>query len=276
MKNNIFVTSIKGFIVGSTMLVPGVSGGSMAMILGIYKKLISSISNLRKDLKNNLIFLFIFCIGSVLGMITLSNPIMHLIANHPKPTLYFFIGAVSGSIPTIWRETKITRVKPRHFLYVFLGIIIVVFISLIPDSTEINKHIPKSFEVLYLVLVGMILAIALILPGISISFMLLIMGIYEKVMNAIGSLDIFYLLPLIAGIVIGIFISTGLLEKAMMRYPQATYLIILGFILGSLPDTFPGLPTYLEWIYCSITLALGFSSIYFLSAFENKKSRNYK
>ncbi|MBQ9982071.1 MAG: DUF368 domain-containing protein, partial [Oscillospiraceae bacterium] len=122
----------------------------------------------------------------------------------------------------------------------------------------------------------MILAIALILPGISISFMLLIMGIYEKVMNAIGSLDIFYLLPLIAGIVIGIFISTGILEKAMMRYPQATYLIILGFILGSLPDTFPGLPTYLEWIYCSITLALGFSSIYFLSAFENKKSRNYK
>lgn len=152
MKNNIFVTSIKGFIVGSTMLVPGVSGGSMAMIL----------------------------------------------------------------------------------------------------------------------------AIALILPGISISFMLLIMGIYEKVMNAIGSLDIFYLLPLIAGIVIGIFISTGLLEKAMMRYPQATYLIILGFILGSLPDTFPGLPIDLEWIYCSITLALGFSSIYFLSAFENKKSRNYK
>lgn len=84
------------------MLVPGVSGGSMAMILGIYQELISAVSSFRKQKKSNFLFLTVFCISAVFGMLVIATPISNLIDIFPKPTMYFFIGAVTGGIPLIF------------------------------------------------------------------------------------------------------------------------------------------------------------------------------
>ena len=98
MKNNLNVM-YKGLLIGSTMLVPGVSGGSMAMILGIYDRLISSVSSFTKNIKDNLRFLSLFVLSAGVGMILLAKPILSLLETYPKPMSCFFVGAAAGGIP---------------------------------------------------------------------------------------------------------------------------------------------------------------------------------
>ena len=124
---NYVVTFAKSLVVGSTMLVPGVSGGSMAMILGIYTKLISSVSSFMKNKFRNSLFLTIFLAGSLIGIVSFSKPILHLIETYPMPMLYFFMGAVAGSVPLMFREAKLTKFSWTVPIYVAIGFLIVLF-----------------------------------------------------------------------------------------------------------------------------------------------------
>ncbi|MBQ9765960.1 MAG: DUF368 domain-containing protein [Lachnospiraceae bacterium] len=262
-------TAAKGLVIGGTMLVPGVSGGSMAMILGIYKRLVSSISSFFKDVKNNIVFLGIFVVGALAGMAIFAKPLLALIEAFPKPMLYFFMGAVAGGIPMMYRESKVKRISVLHILYVLIGIAIVILLGLLPTDFLNSEGMPGAVQFLIQLAAGAVAAIALILPGISVSYMLLVLGIYEPTVAAIGNLDILYLLPLGIGVVLGILLTTKLLETFMNKYPSVTYLVILGFILGSLKETFPGIPSGVEWLICIGTIVLGFMAIYSLSKFES-------
>ena len=129
---------------------------------------------------------------------------------------------------------------------------------------------PVSF--LLLALSGFIAAVALILPGISVSYLLLLMGLYSETMRAISTLYFPFLIPLALGLVLGILLTTKLLETAMKKHPQPTYLIILGFILGSIVTIFPGVPTSWDILYCILTLAAGYAAIRLLSRAEEKSA----
>lgn len=96
MKNTPILTALKGIIIGGTMLVPGVSGGSMAMILGIYDRLITSVSSFTRRKKENLAFLIIFSLSGILGILLFASPLLRLIERYPMPMLYFFLGAVAA------------------------------------------------------------------------------------------------------------------------------------------------------------------------------------
>ena len=132
MNNHSVFTVVKGMIVGGTMLVPGVSGGSMAMILGIYDRLISSVSSFMKNKKENLIFLALFCLGGGLGMILFARPLLGLIERFPMPMMYFFLGAVAGGVPMIYKESGLKRLDYKVVLYPVIGILLVAGLSLLP------------------------------------------------------------------------------------------------------------------------------------------------
>ena len=112
-------------------------------------------------------------------------------------------------------------------------------------------------------------AIGLVLPGISVSQMLYMLGIYEGIMQNISTLNIVPLIPLGIGVVGGIFLTTRVLENLMKGHPQSTYLIILGFMFGSLPELFPGIPGGMTLVFSVLTAALGFAAIYFMSLKES-------
>ena len=97
---------LKGICVGGTMLVPGCSGGSMAMILGVYDRLVSSVSSFMKHKKESLFFLTLFCLGGGLGMILFARPMLSLMERFEMPMLYFFIGAIAGSVPMILKKAS--------------------------------------------------------------------------------------------------------------------------------------------------------------------------
>ncbi|WP_304065963.1 DUF368 domain-containing protein [Megamonas hypermegale] len=264
-----FITFGKSLIVGSTMLVPGVSGGSMAMILGIYTKLIHAVSSFMKDKLHSAFFLSVFLAGSLLGIVSFSKPILHLIETYPMPMLYFFMGAVAGSVPLMLRQAKITYFSWTTPVYIVLGFLIVFFFETTPISTVTADEGADWYTYLMLVIAGFIAAIALVLPGISVSYMLLLLGLYDETMRAASEFYLPFLLPLGFGLVAGILLTTKLLEKLMNEHPRPTFLVILGFILGSLLELYPGIPAGSEIIICMIALVLGFGIIKYISSKDN-------
>ena len=272
-KDNNLLTALKGLIIGGTMLVPGVSGGSMAMILGIYDRLISSVSSFMKNKKGNLIFLMIFSMGGILGILLFANPLLQLIERYPMPMLYFFIGAVAGGVPLIVRQSGARRLTWRITGYIILGLIAVSALGLLPPDLFNAENSAGVTGFLLLLIAGFVTAAALVLPGISVSYLLLLLGLYDRTMNAISTLHLPFLLPLGIGLVLGIVLITRALERAMAAHPHPSYFIILGFLLGSVFEIFPGVPQGLALPVCILTFAAGFSAIFFLSRMEIKKEQ---
>ena len=116
MKHTLMIM-LKCFIIGSSMSVPGVSGGTMAILLGIYDRLIHAISNFLKDMKGNTIFLFKFCLGAGIGIGSLAFLIQWLLEKFPFVVSFFFLGAVIGGIPALYQKTKERKFSLSSFLH---------------------------------------------------------------------------------------------------------------------------------------------------------------
>jgi len=267
-KKNRFEIIYKGMLIGSTMLIPGVSGGSMAIILGIYDRLVAAVSSFTQNIKENIAFLLMFAVSAGIGMFLLAKPILVLWEMYPKAMGFFFVGAVAGGIPAIYKEAGIEKIKWRYVAYVLFGLLIVAAMSM-AGTEEVSGLAGGQLSAVYLFLTGILIAAALVLPGISVSFLLLFMGLYNELMRAISELDILFLLPMGFGILLGVVLVTKALETAMKKYPQVTYLTILGFVIGSLIEVFPGMPVGYEWIWCVSVALSGFYCIVTLSGAES-------
>ena len=227
-------TILKALWIGSTMTIPGVSGGTMAVIVGIYEQLISSINGLLKDPKKNLPFIFQFLIGAGTGFILFARLITSLLESPttgPMLKLFFIIIILAG-IPFLYKKTGIQALSFSHLLYVLSGAFIIYLISLIPEGTFSEST--GITGLLFQFICGIIIAIALVLPGISVSHMLLILGIYKSILASVYTFQWLSLIPLILGILIGTFTTTNILEKALTKHPDKVYLIIIGFVASSL------------------------------------------
>lgn len=281
LKSNLLIM-LKGFIIGSSMSVPGVSGGTMAILLGIYDKLISSISNFLKDIKGNILFLMKFCIGSFVGIGSLAFVIKWLLEEFPLPVSFFFLGAVIGGIPALYKKTKESSLRISSVIYFLIGLILVISIGFLPVGNFDVSSGTGVTHFLMLLVTGIIIALALVLPGISTSHMLLVLGMYDTMLIAITKFDVVYIGILGISTVIGIFLITKPIEWTLNKFPHQTYCMIIGFVLGSTSEIFrdkiiPAIPAdaNIRWWISSIlisivTFVLGYYAIMSLSRFSNE------
>ena len=268
-KKELAIDTLKGMFIGACMLVPGVSGGTIAIILDVYDKLISSVSSFFKDIKGNILTLLTIGGGAVIGIVLFSRAILFIVNEYAFTSMYLFLGAVLGSIPLLLKKAKIKNFSVGLIIYPVLGAAIAFATELIPKNIFSITDESGIVEYLYIIIAGIILSIALVLPGISVSYMLLILGIYESTLLAIEHMKIVFLLSLVLGIGLGIILSTKMLESAMKNHPKGTYLLIVGFVLFSLREIFPGIPTGLNIIMCLTTFSLGFGAIFLLSRYSD-------
>ena len=271
MRNNL-ITVLKGLIVGGTMLVPGVSGGSMMMILGIYDRVVSAVSSFFKNVKGNLLLLLLFVAGAGTGMLLFAKPLLSLIENElfRLPTLYFFLGAVAGGIPLILKQAKVERFSWQIPVWIALGLAVVWLCSLLPSAGADSRQEGLA-GMAALMLAGVLAAVALVLPGISVSSFLLMLGLYDEMIYAISELYLPFLVPLAVGLMLGVILTTKVLEYAMKTYPLPSYLMILGFVVGSLAEVFPGVPMGWNIPVCLVTLVAGFAAIRLLGIFAGEE-----
>ncbi len=256
-KGNLIIKLVKGFIIGASMLVPGASGGTMAIILGIYDDLIHAVSTLRQHFKENAILLGTYGCAGVIGILLFSRPMLAAITMWPKPTMFFFLGAILGSIPPLYRKVRTDRLKPINVVVAGLGALLGVSTRFLPAGVITLSDSFQMVSVLMLLFAGLIIAVALVLPGISASYILLMLGMYDITLVAIQDLNLLFLLPLAIGVVGGTLLTTEILGNAMEKHPQFTYMLIIGFMIGSLLEVFPGVPQGLDILYCLITFVAG-------------------
>ena len=244
---------IKGMAIGIANAIPGVSGGTIAFVLGIYEKLTYSISSLPialiklrwKDVAESLKILIPVFFGAIISIFLFLNIISFLFANYPIPTKIFFVGLVLGSFPFVTKTVE--KYDLKIFLAFFLGaFIMAIFVYFDINEPEINKIIGEStysdFSVVYgikLFFCGIAAAIAMVIPGISGSLLLLILGEYENISYFVSNItsNFNYIYPLIflgVGIVIGIFAISKLITVLIQKYRG----IVFGFVLGILIVSF--------------------------------------
>lgn len=280
LKDNLTII-LKGYAIGSSMSVPGVSGGTMAILLGIYDKLISAISNFFKDIKGNTLFLVKFCIGAAAGIGSLSFLIKWLLENFPIPVSMFFLGAVIGGIPALYKKTRETPLRISSGIFFLLGLLIVISIGFIPTGSINITAGSGVMQYIMILVTGIVIALALVLPGISTSHMLLVLGMYDALLAAITGFDVVYIGVLGVATLIGVFLITKPIEWTLNKFPHQTYCMIIGFVLGSTAEIFkdkilPAItqsPDALWWIGSSLmsiaAFILGFMAIKSLSRFQN-------
>ena len=286
---------IKGALFGIANIIPGVSGGTIAVITGIYEKLLNAINNIFKDFKKSFIFLMVFGIGSLIATLAGAKGVDWCINNALFPTSCLFIGLILGGVPVIYspvRDSLNMKNKGKSLLYILIFIICFAFVISLLFLPK-NKDLEITFEdYIMLGLCGILASAAMIIPGISGMMMFYLFGYYELIMNSLSGLlsfefstmlhSLLLLLPVLVGILIGLFTTAKLLGFLFKRFKTGTYFGILGFIFASVcailfnlihSDYETLLFESTSTIILSIsTLILGFVATYFMSRLERKKN----
>lgn len=225
-----------GAVIGIANIIPGVSGGTMMVVLNVFDKLVNAVSNFRKEFKASLKLLSAVALGAGIALLLLSGGISWLLERHYMVTNFFFVGVILGSFPLVWKKAGEDKLRPSSLIAGLVTLILMLLtVYAVPTAadTVITGLTPLLF--LRLLVCGVIAAFCMIIPGISGSFVMVLLGVYHTVTAAISSLNIPVLIPLGMGIVIGLLSGAKLISGLLARFPQASYLAILGFMLGSIP-----------------------------------------
>jgi putative membrane protein len=266
-----FENFIKGIFIGIATLVPGVSGGTIAIILGVYDNLIHAIGSFFQDWKKHTLLLMQVGLGGLLGFGLFSRLLENAILKYPFLMQYLFMGVIIGGLPVLYRRAVSSdAADKRGYFFLVFGFILVLVMSAEPTAITSIAISHGILSVLFLFIAGIVIAIALVLPGISGSFMLLVLGLYSITLDAINHMNIPFLIPLGLGVIVGTLGTTKVIEKLLQRYPRKTYMLIMGFVLGSLVQVFPGIPSGSQVITSVIALIIGFFATYFLGIRENR------
>lgn len=256
---------IKGVVTGVATLVPGVSGGTMAIILGIYDRLIHSVSSIFGDFKKNFLFLFQVGLGGVIGILLFSRLMENAMNTIPYIMQYLFMGIIIGGLPVLYgKSVSLGKGNISDYIFLIAGFAIVLLMTAEPQAI-VNMATAKGLlSYIFLIFAGIVIAIALVLPGISASFMLLALGMYSLTLNAINTVNVAFLVPLGIGIATGTFGTARAIEKLLQKFPRKTYMLIIGFVLGSLVEVFPGIPQGWQLPVSAAAFVMGFGVIFWL------------
>ena len=263
----------RGMLMGASDVVPGVSGGTIAVVLGIYDRLIESINGVfSKEWKKHLKFLIPLGLGVGTAIVALVNLINFLFENYPIPTQFFFLGLIIGVLPYLTHKAEMKRnFGSKHYVILVIGLIIVASMGFFQTSkTDPIQDFTLSTYVL-LFFSGFIASSAMILPGISGSFMLYVIGVYTTITKGVENFDFTIIAIVGLGILIGIVSMSKIVKYFLDNHTSATFALIIGLVIGSVFVVFPGLPeTGAMWIVSFLTFLGGLLAAWLLGRVEYK------
>lgn len=234
-----------GALIGIAMIIPGVSGGTIAVLLKLYDKLVGAISDLRRDFKNSFLFLLPIVLGALCGLAALYFPLKYALEYAPMPTILLFAGLMAGSFPKLLKDTIHKGFKPTDIIAIILPLAFVIGICFIPSigEADLSATMPV-WGYFVLIAIGAVASCALVVPGVSGSLLLLILGYYTPILDTVSALftDFGHSLLVLAlfavGLVAGFFTIAKLMKLLLSKFPRVTGWAILGFVAGSIPAIF--------------------------------------
>lgn len=235
------INFIKGFILGIANVIPGVSGGTMAVSMGLYELILSSIGNFFKDIKGNFIKLLPIILGILVAIVSTSKLVTYALTNYKAQTLCLFIGVIFGGVSLIMRKIKGKGSKTNYLIFFVIFFFVISLNFLKTGLIEISFTNMGIIDYLLLLLMGFIASSAMVIPGISGSFILMVLGYYDKIIYTVSTItdfsklgsNLLILVPFGIGVIIGIVFMAKLITNLIKKYETKTYFAIMGFVLSS-------------------------------------------
>lgn len=235
------ILALKGIAIGIANAIPGVSGGTIAVITKIYDELLESITPNIKKLIKNMPFLLPVGIGMVIGILLAAKVLAFLFETYNVPTQLFFLGIILGSMPMIYKEaTREKKLQPINIIPFLIGagIMIGMFFVRTDNISSVDSSLTLGNAVLF-VLAAFLAAVAMIIPGISGALVMKILGAYDAAIMAVNDMNIPVILLFAVGAIVGIFVAAKVISMLLKKFRKETYCIIAGLIIGSVPSVFP-------------------------------------
>lgn len=238
-----------GIVFGIANVIPGVSGGTMLVVFGVYDQLTEAISGVRAIIKN-IVFLLFLGIGAGVGILGFAALIKYLFENYGVQTNMYFIGLILGSVPMIFHMgTAEKKVRPLCLLPFILAMGLVIGLTVLNGYMEANDLIPaaetvEGFSIFFtvkLLICAFVAAVAMIIPGLSGSFVMMLLGVYNTVINAIQlkALNFYVIIPVAVGVVLGIILGAKLISTLIKKHKLMVYSAIMGLVIGSVYAILP-------------------------------------
>lgn len=243
-----FKIFMKGIFMGIADAIPGVSGGTIALLLGIYEELITTISNIKISLfkiltkdglsvfwkKGNLGFLFPLLIGIIASLIVFVNIAQYFLDSFPLLVWSFFTGLIIATSYVIFK--KIENFKLKEFILVIIAGISLILFTKISNNDGLSS---TDFSIIYIFVCGLVASSAMILPGISGSLVLVILGVYEYMIESLINYNFYIISTFVIGAIIGLLLLSKILNKLFLRHKDYTFSIMLGLVIGSVVNIWP-------------------------------------
>lgn len=285
IKNSIS-RALKGAAIGVAMIIPGISGGTVAVLLEIYEGMIKAISSLRKEFKKSVLYLLPILMGMIIAFGMMYFPIKYALLYIPLQTISLFAGLMIGSCPKMITDAKKNGFKMINLISLIVPFVFVVGICFIPNMGNVNLSIDMPIiNYLVLFIVGVVASCALVIPGVSGSMFLLIIGYYHPIFNTISQIkvnpghSILVLMIFAIGLLVGFFTIAKIMKVLLEKYPRATYWAIVSFVIGSIPaiyisfDYTKTVVNTITVITSSICVVLGIIGSYLFTIVTNKKEK---
>lgn len=286
--NNFFYRMLCGAFLGISVIAPGISGSIMAVMMGIYDELINIISNPFKKFKYNFFYLLPMVIGAVASMLLLLQALDFLFENYTVPAYLLFMSLIAGSIPTVLEEARQEPIKKRYFIGTAIAFAIALTIGILGKSNFAialdTTNTESAAMKIYLPVCGGISGMMSMVPGMSISMLLMMFGIYEPLLELATGLmqfdrwfsgswfgEAFTVGTVVLAFLIGMVLFSNITKTVFKKHHSLGFLMVLGFMSGSVVSIFPGLPKdLLNWLLSIVAIAIGLSISYLFKVLGKK------
>ncbi len=239
------ILALKGFLIGIAFIIPGVSGGTVAIYLGVYDKMLHAIGNIFSEFKKSVLFLMPIFIGIAVSVVALAKLLGLLLDWNSFATLMLFIGLIAGGIPSLWKKLGVKPFKASAviaFLISFLLVLMLFIGKSVGSEAGVSNFAMNWPNIILILLLGMISSMTMIVPGISGSALLMTLGFYTAIVtNVVGDIldftqigyNLFVAIPFAIGVAIGIILFSKVIEYLLRKYKVTTFAAIIGFVLAS-------------------------------------------
>ncbi len=253
-----FITNfLKGILIGAGCILPGISSGVLCVIFGIYDLLLDSVLNFFHDIKKNFNFLCPIAFGGVIGIIVFSKFLQYLLLRYPIQTKSIFIGLILGGIVLLFRQIlKEKGWKKQNIIYFFMSFIIGVGMVYLEHKLSIKNLESVSF--LYLIFSGFLMSIGIVVPGVSSTIILMLLGTYTYYLSAVSNLYFPVLIPMGIGIFLGSLLFMKIIKIFLENYYEKTMYSIIGFSIGAIFVLFPTILTIKDFAISVLCFVIGY------------------
>lgn len=252
---------LKGALIGIANVIPGVSGGTVAVITRLYDPLLGAIGGFFSDWRGHARFLSQVLLGVGLGILAFAWVITWALTQHREPTLFFFMGLIAGSLRGLGQEARAKGLRVWYLAPFLLTLTLMAWMTAV-GRPEGNAILPSGDPrtLVHLFVSGIVGAAAMVVPGISGSFVLLLMGTYATVIHSIKTFDVLNLAVIGAGVALGLVAVALLIKRLLAVAFGPTYAAILGLVVGSLFVLWPGLTGGLSVAAGALGVALAYGT----------------